>query len=71
VALLGRGDIAGFGSKFTWNLEGDLAFLLSEHWSLGAGWRYFDIDYDKGEGRDRELFQVAFNGPRAWFSYAW
>ncbi len=71
VALLGRGDIAGFGSKFTWNLEGDLAFLLSEHWALGAGYRYLDIDYEKGEDRDREVFDVAFNGPRAWFSYAW
>ena len=71
VALLGRGDIAGFGSKFTWNVEGDLAVLLSQHWSLGAGWRHLDIDYGKDDGADRRLFDVAFDGPRAWFNYSW
>jgi hypothetical protein len=38
AGLIGRGDIAGGGSKFTWNLESDLAYGLSEHWTLGAGW---------------------------------
>lgn len=71
VSLIGRGDVAGFGSKFTWNLEGDLAVSLSERWALGAGWRHLDIDYDKGEGRDRKVFGVAFDGPRTWIAYAW
>jgi hypothetical protein len=70
VALLGRGDVAGFGSKFTWNLEGDLAARLSEHWAVGAGWRHMSIDYDK-PGTDRKLFELAYDGPRAWFGYAW
>lgn len=68
VSLLGRGDVAGFGSKFTWNLEGDLAVKLSERWALGAGWRHIDIKYDKGED---QLFDVAFDGPRTWASYSW
>jgi hypothetical protein len=71
VALLGRGDVAGFGSKLTWNLEGDLAVRVSEHWAVGAGWRHMDIDYDEGEGADRKLFDLAYDGPRAWLSYAW
>ena len=71
VGLLGRGDVAGFGSKFTWNLEGDLAVSLGERWALGAGWRHLDIDYDKGEGRDRKVFGVAFDGPRTWVAYSW
>jgi hypothetical protein len=71
VALIGRGDVAGFGSKFTWNLEGDIGAALSEHWTAGAGWRHLSIDYDKGEGADRKLFDVAYDGPRAWFAYAW
>ena len=54
VALVGRGDVAGFGSKFTWNLEGDLAVALSQRWTLGAGWRHLSIDYDKGSGQDRK-----------------
>src|SRR6185295_8928007 len=71
VSLLGRGDVAGFGSQFTWNLEGDLAIKLSERWALGAGWRHFDIDYDKGEASDRKQFGVAFDGPRTWVACSW
>ncbi len=71
VSVLGRGDVAGFGSKFTWNVEGDLAIHLSERWALGAGWRHFDVDYDKGEGRDRKVLGVAFDGPRSWVAYSW
>jgi hypothetical protein len=71
VALLARGDVAGFGSSFTWNVEGDLAVNLSERWMLGAGWRHFDIEYDKGDGGDRKVFGVAFDGPRSWVAYSW
>jgi len=71
LAILGRGDIAGFGSKLTWNLSGDLAFLASEHWSLGLGWRYMDIDYEKDDTTIPQKFDLAYNGPRVWFAYAW
>ena len=71
VSILGRADVAGFGSKLTWNLEGDLAVRVSEHWALGAGWRHMDIDYDKSEGADGKVVDLAYDGPRAWFSYAW
>ena len=71
VGLIGRADLAGFGSKLTWNLEGDLAVRLSERWGLGAGWRHLDIDYDEGEGGDAMVFGVAFDGPRTWVAYSW
>jgi hypothetical protein len=71
VSLLARTDIAGFGSNLTWNVEGDLAFLASKHWTLGAGWRYMDIDYDEGEGVERRQLQLAYSGPRVWFAYSW
>ena len=71
MALLGRTDIAGFGSDLTWNLEGDLAFLAGQHWTIGAGWRHFDIDYDDGDGIERRRMDVAFTGPRVWFAYSW
>jgi hypothetical protein len=32
---------------------------------------YFAIDYDEGTGTDRKLLDVAYDGPRAWFAYAW
>jgi hypothetical protein len=71
VSILGRADIAGLGSDFTWNLEGDLAFLATTHWTFGAGWRYLDIDYDKGDGIERRQLQLAYSGPRVWFAYSW
>jgi hypothetical protein len=72
AAVLGRGDVAGFGSNVTWNLEGDLAFMASPHWTIGAGWRYMDIDYDNGgEGIELRQFKLAYNGPRVWFAYSW
>ena len=70
-AILGRGDLAGLGSNLTWNLEGDLAFRASNHWGIGLGWRHLDIDYDNGDERPRKLIDVAYDGPRAWFSYSW
>jgi hypothetical protein len=71
VAILGRTDLAGFGSNLTWNLEGDLAFRASEHWVLGAGWRYMDIEYEEGEGLEFRQFDLAYNGPRVWVAYSW
>jgi hypothetical protein len=70
-ALIGRGDVAGLGSKVTWNLEGDLAFLASERWALGLGWRYMDIDYEKDGTVFPQKFDLAYNGPRVWFAYSW
>ena len=71
VAFVGRGDVAGFGSKLAWNLEGDFAASLSEHWPLGVGWRHLSIDYDKGTGSDRKVFDAAYDGPRTFVAYAW
>ncbi len=71
VSFLGRADVAGFGSNVTWNLEGDLAFLASPHWTIGAGFRYMDIDYDGGEGIERRQMDLAYGGPRVWCAYSW
>ena len=71
LSLLGRTDLAGFGSNLTWNLEGDLAFLASQHSTIGAGWRHMDIDYDAGVGIERRLLDAAYSGPRVWFAYSW
>jgi len=71
LSILGRADVVGLGSKLTWNLEGDLALLASDHWTIGAGWRYMDIDYDEGEGIERRQLDLAYSGPRVWFAYSW
>jgi hypothetical protein len=70
-SLLGRGDVAGFGSEFTWALEGDLAARLGERWLVGAGWKHMDIEYDQEDSTRRRLVDIAYDGPRLWFAYSW
>ncbi len=36
----------------------------------GRDWRHLDIEYDKGSSPDSKVFDLAYDGPRAWFSYA-
>jgi hypothetical protein len=70
LSILGRADVAGLGSKLTWNL-GDLALPASHHGTIGAGWRHMDIDYDEGKGIERRQLDVAYSGPRIWLAYSW
>ena len=70
-ALFGRGDLAGLGANFTRNLEGDLAYLASAHWAAGLGWRHMEIDFDKGEGLDRQVLEIAHDGARLRCADVW
>jgi hypothetical protein len=70
-SLLGRGDVAGFGSEFTWVLEGDLAARLGQSWLVGAGWKHMGIEYDQADSTRRKLVDIAYDGPRVWFAYSW
>lgn len=71
LALHGRADVAGFGSDFSWNLQGGFEVRLGERWKTGAGYRYLDVDYDEGEGLERRIWQVSYQGPYAFVGYAW
>jgi opacity protein-like surface antigen len=70
-ALHGRADVAGFGSDVTFQLLGGLEARLGERWKTGAGYRYLDVDYDKGEGLDRRLWKMTYQGPYLFVGYAW
>lgn len=63
AALLARGDIGGFGSNLSYNLEGSLMLSVSSRWSVGAGYRYLHEDYDTGEGAERRALDIGFGGP--------
>jgi hypothetical protein len=67
----GRADVAGFGSDISWNVQGGLEARLGEHWKTGAGYRYLDVDYDKGEGLGRRIWKMTYHGPYAFVGYAW
>lgn len=57
-SLIGRVDLGGGGSDFTYNLFGGVGIDVSESVSLFAGYRYLHIKYN----RDDFLFDGAFKG---------
>ncbi|MBL9160117.1 MAG: hypothetical protein JNJ70_21730 [Verrucomicrobiales bacterium] len=59
--LTGRGDIGGFGvsSESAWNVYGALGFDLSPRTCVELGYRYYQVDYERG-ALD---YDVATKGP--------
>ena len=57
-SLIGRGDLGGGGSDFTYQLFGGVGIDVSKSASLFAGYRYLDIKYTRGDF----LFDGAFKG---------
>jgi hypothetical protein len=47
-SLQARGDAAGFevGAELTWQLLGVLHYRIDDAWSVGVGYRHFDVDYE-------------------------
>ena len=71
AGLTGRADVGSFGSDVTWNLLGGLDLGLGDHWATSLGYRYMNINYDKGEGSDRKKFDLTLKGPYVWIAYSW
>lgn len=55
------GDVGGIvtGSDITWQLVPTVNYQISRKMSLGAGWRYFKVNYDHGDF----LYNVHQSGP--------
>lgn len=55
------GDLGGiiFGSKVTWQLAPTVSYQINHKMSLGAGWRYYKVNRDKGDF----LYNVHQSGP--------
>lgn len=55
------GDIGGFGvgSKITWQLAPTVTYQINKKMSVGAGWRYFKVNYRSGDF----LYNVHQSGP--------
>jgi hypothetical protein len=47
VFFLGRFDVGGGGSKFTYQLFGGLGYSITENIALVGGYRALDVNYDK------------------------
>lgn len=56
------GDIGGFGigSKLTWQGIATVNYQINHKMTVGAGWRYFKINYHDNDGF---LYDVAQSGP--------
>lgn len=55
-----RGDVGGFGvgSDFSWQIQANAGYRFSKLFQATIGYRYIGIDYDKGEGAERFLYDI-------------
>lgn len=67
----GAADLGGFGvgSDFTWYWAANIGYRITKRTQIYAGYRYLDIDYDDGEGRERFRFDMAQHGLLAGFRF--
>jgi hypothetical protein len=67
VALWFRGDVGGFSigtsADLTWTLTGMLELKLSDTWVFVAGYRYVEVDWDRGSRPRRIEFDYKIHGP--------
>jgi hypothetical protein len=57
--LVGKGDLGGGGSKFTYQLFGGGGYQFNQTFSIIGGYRDLSVDYDK----DDFLFDMSLHGP--------
>ena len=67
LAVSVRFDFGGFdigeGSNLTWNLIAGISYQLKENMHLRAGYRIFDLDWDRGSGTKKFGMDAQFRGP--------
>ncbi len=67
LAIWIRGDVGGFGigssSDLVWNLVVALDWTFADRFSLVAGYRVLDYDYDRGSGPSTFIYNVTMQGP--------
>lgn len=66
-----RGDIGGFGvgSDFSWQIQAYAGYRFSKLFQLTGGYRIIGMDYDKGSGRDRFMYNMDTFGPVIRFGF--
>lgn len=68
-AAVVRGDVGGFdlpqASRFTWNIEAMLEYRMTDRCSLVGGWRWLDIDRQRGDGKTKFGYDILLSGPVA------
>lgn len=66
-----RGEVGGFGigSVLSWQIQAYAGYRFSKLFQLTGGYRIIGIDYEKGEGADRFLYDVDTFGPVIRFGF--
>jgi opacity protein-like surface antigen len=62
LLLQARGDVGGFqvSSDFTWQALGTLGYRFSDRFTLRAGYRHLDVDFENDDGF---IYDVKMSGP--------
>ena len=66
-----RSDMGGFGvgSDFAWQVQAYAGYRFSKLFQVTAGYRMIGIDYNKGDGQDRFLYDMDTFGPVIRFGF--
>jgi hypothetical protein len=66
-----RGDIGGFGigSDFAWQVQAYAGYRFSKLFQLTGGYRVIGMDYEKGSGNDRFMYNIDTFGPVVRFGF--
>jgi hypothetical protein len=67
VSLRPRADLALLGSKLTWNIIAEAAWIFSDHWTASAAYRVMDIDYEKAS--TSADWDLNYHGPLVGVTY--
>jgi hypothetical protein len=67
-----RGDVGGFGvgSDLTWHALTKLSYQQSQRFSWYLGYRAIAYDYEDGEGRNYQHYDLVQHGPGAGIAFA-
>jgi len=67
-----RGDLGGFGvgSDFTWQVQANAGYRFSKLFHAAIGYRVLDMDYDKGDGTERFMYDIRTSGPMIRFGFS-
>ena len=66
-----RADVGGFGvgSDFAWQMQAYAGYRFSKLFQITAGYRILGMDYDKGSGEDRFLYDMDISGAVVRFGF--
>ena len=66
-----RADIGGFGigSKLSWQIQANVGYRFSHLFQTTFGYRWLDMNYEKGTGEERFLYDIITFGPSLSFGF--